>query len=313
MVRVRVYEIFLASHRLLASFGLVGIFIHAYLANGEKGFHNWIYAALAAIGFDYIMHALRIAINGVRRAKIVIIDEDYLRVDVSGPAAEGHAYVYFPALTWRMWENHPFSVAAPFNNCILSSDGPPENSETASPLEYSEKANAGDSINPLFNIGKEFLTIDTSSPTVSTPSSAFAKTVSIPTAGITFFIRQQGGLTSLLASRTQIPVLLESSYGSLSSLRTHPHLIATAGDVGIVTVLPLLRVHPRRSKLYWGLRTQSLLHALADDLEGVDREVFVGQRMDVRTVLRYSSASFECLRKKSLTWLTSIVSHLQGR
>jgi NAD(P)H-flavin reductase len=62
-------------------------------------------------------------------------------------------------------------------------------------------------------------------------------------------------------------------------------MIAIAGGVGIVTVLPLLRIHPGRSKLYWGLRTQGLLGALIDDLKGVDKEVFVGQRMDVRTVL----------------------------
>jgi NAD(P)H-flavin reductase len=129
------------------------------------------------------------------------------------------------------------------------------------------------------------LTIDTSLPMTTTPTSILARQISIPTAGITFFIRQRGGLTKLLASGAQIPVFVESSYGSLSPLRTHPSMIAIAGGVGIVTVLPLLRIHPGQSKLYWGLRTQGLLDALTDDLEGVDKEVFVGQRMDVRTVL----------------------------
>lgn len=52
-----------------------------------------------------------------------------------------------------------------------------------------------------------------------------------------------------------------------------------------MTVLPLLKIHPGRSKLYWGLRTQGLLGALTDDLEAVEKEVFVGQRMDVRSIL----------------------------
>lgn len=127
--------------------------------------------------------------------------------------------------------------------------------------------------------------MDTPSPMTSAPPSTVTKEGTIPTVGITFFIRQREGLTGLLASRIKIPVLVESSYGSLHSLRTHPNLVAIAGGVGIVTVLPLLRIHPGRSKLYWGLRTQGLLGALTDDLEAVEKEVFVGQRMDVRSIL----------------------------
>lgn len=119
----------------------------------------------------------------------------------------------------------------------------------------------------------------------STPPSTLTNQAGIPVAGITFFVRRRDGLTGLLASRAKIPVLVESSYGSLHSLRTHPNMIAIAGGVGIVTVLPLLRTHPGRSKLYWGLRTSGLLDALTNDLEGVDKDVFIGHRMDVRTIL----------------------------
>ena len=104
-LRVRLYEIFLNIHRLLALLVMIGIFIHIYIQSADTGLHNWVYAALAAFGFDYLMRILRIARNGVRRAKITVVDDDYLRVDISGIAAEGHAYVYFPTLTGRFWEN----------------------------------------------------------------------------------------------------------------------------------------------------------------------------------------------------------------
>lgn len=132
--------------------------------------------------------------------------------------------------------------------------------------------------------------MDTPSPLSSTPPSAVKQGSGIPTAGLTFFIRRRDGLTARLASRTKVPVLVESSYGSLHSLRAHPNLIAIAGGVGVVTVLPLLKVHPGRSKLYWGLRTPGLSDELNDDLVGVDKEVFVGQRMDVQAILEQELA-----------------------
>ena len=45
-----------------------------------------------------------------RRAYVAVVDGDYLKVEVPGLAAAGHAYLYFPTLTWCFWESHPFSV-----------------------------------------------------------------------------------------------------------------------------------------------------------------------------------------------------------
>ncbi|KAE9978934.1 hypothetical protein EG327_007195 [Venturia inaequalis] len=280
-IRVRAYEIFLASHRILSFLALAAVFVHIYVESSDTGLHNWVYAALAALALEYLMRALRLFRNGIKEATITVVDEDYLRVDVPGVTAEGHAYIYFPTLTWRFWDNHPFSVAASFHD---AEDVPV--SRTVLPLQEvkrSETTREGPKL-PL-SISKEVSTGHTPSPMTSTPPSTVGQNHGIPTAGLTFFIRRREGLTVRLASRTKVPVLIESSYGSLHSLRTHPNLIAIAGGVGIVTVLPLLRTHPGRSKLYWGLRTPGLLDALTNDLRGIDKEVFIGQRMDVRAVL----------------------------
>lgn len=104
-IRARAYELFLTFHRLLAFLAMAAVFVHIYIESRDTGLHNWIYVVLAALAFDYLMRGLRLMRNGVRQATITIIDDDYLRVDIPGLAAEGHAYIYFPTLTWRFWEN----------------------------------------------------------------------------------------------------------------------------------------------------------------------------------------------------------------
>lgn len=102
---------------------------------------------------------------------------------------------------------------------------------------------------------------------------------------MTFLLRGRGGLTSVLRRFSRIPVLVESSYGQHQDLSEYPTLICVVGGVGITTVLPLLRAHPGRSKLLWGVRTNGLVDAMAQELADVDKEVFIGKRMNVRDEL----------------------------
>jgi predicted ferric reductase len=279
--RQKAYELFLASHRLLALLILIGVFLHTFLKNGSKGYHNWVISTFAALGFDYLMRFIRIARNGLLMAEITVIDEEYIRVDVKGPSAEGHAFIYFPTLTWRFWESHPFSVAAsvhdylPFHAHKISnsSSGSITPDETSDPEKGTLAQTSGKEIN-----------ISSSSPPEAKSDSSTTLPAR-PSAGVTFFIRRQSGLTSLLGSRLRLPVLMESSYGSLSDVSRSPNLITIAGGVGIVTVLPILRTHPGRTKLYWSIRTSGLLDALSEDIKGVDREVSVGSRMNVEEIL----------------------------
>ncbi|QDS68683.1 hypothetical protein FKW77_002280 [Venturia effusa] len=276
-VRQKAYELFLACHRVLALLAMIGAFLHTFLVNAKNGFHNWVIAAFAALGFDYLMRVIRIMRNGLCMAEITVIDDDYMRVDVKGPTAEGHAYVYFPTLLWQFWQSHPFSVAAsvhgylPFEAHNFDDSGPNTPHDTSDP----EKGGVN-----LESSGKR---TDVSNPPVLSSNPASLPTR--PSAGITFFIRRKKGLTSLLSERTRIPILVESSYGSHSDVSRYPNLIAISGGVGIVTVLPLLRTHPGRTKLYWSLRTPGLLDALASDIKGTDKEVLVGARMDVQKIL----------------------------
>ena len=105
-IRQRIYEVFLASHVILAIFALTGSLLHIwYRFTWQWGYETWIYIAFAVWGFDRLFaRPLRIARNGIKRALVTVVDDDYLRVDIPGLEASGQVYLYFPTLSWRVWE-----------------------------------------------------------------------------------------------------------------------------------------------------------------------------------------------------------------
>ncbi|RSL58226.1 hypothetical protein CEP54_007886 [Fusarium duplospermum] len=113
-LRQKFYEAFLASHIVLALLSMIGCMLHIfYRYEWQWGYQTWIWITFAFWIFDrFLARPLRVVQNGVKRAIITVIDEDYLQLTIPRVEAEGHVYLYFPTLTWRFWENHPFSVAA---------------------------------------------------------------------------------------------------------------------------------------------------------------------------------------------------------
>lgn len=304
-LRQKLYEFFHAAHIVLAILTIVGCWYHIiYRYVHQWGYENWVLVAIAVWAFEWVLRAARVARNGVKRAYVTRVDEDYLRIDVPGVECRGHAYFYFPSLSWRVWESHPFSIAG--------SIAPPAGgvvSDLPTPSPENEK-DAG-----------------LASKTIVAPSSSsdLAEVNMAPngSTGITIFVRIHKGITSHLASRAGsaagIPVLIESSYGQESKLypdgghaspsADYPNLVVIAGGVGITTLLPIISeaqslYKPLGStKLYWGVREQakglvrSVQHMLADDNSttaeigqharwgDVDVQISVGDRFDLRSVI----------------------------
>lgn len=281
-LRQKAYELFLAWHRLLAFFVLIGGYWHVVLCFGHQwGYETWLLIAFGVWSFDHLARVLRIARNGIRTATITIIDEDYIRLDISGVDASGQAYLYFPTLTWRVWENHPFSVAS---SLISDNDTPDEQSPRSSEVHDAEKLPSHD-IKPIPT---------SSSTTTSSDSPSPQQTEQAYRLGLTFFIRTHKGTTSLLRNRKTLPVLIESSYGHslLQSTPTasYPNLVCIAGGVGITAILPYLASHIGNKKLYWGVRKGTLVDALQDLLvepayAGVEVDVKKGERLDLAGIL----------------------------
>ncbi|KAK2026910.1 ferric reductase-like protein transmembrane component 4 [Colletotrichum zoysiae] len=280
-VRKKVYELFLAWHVAISILIIAGCYWHIVFAFGHKwGYEVWIFVCMAMWAFDRVARVARLARHGVKRASVVVIDGEYCRVTIPEVHASGVAYVYFPTLTWRVWENHPFSVAS----AILPSASQRDRA-TESSADEGQVNGRGE--------GQDDVEKRTETVT-SLPGGCYSVSHSSrepPHLGITFYIRMQSGITSLLRYRDSVPVLLEVGYPSHSPLSESSHnsptLVVLAGGVGITAVLPHVRSHPGHVKLYWGCRSRALVEDVenAGVLNGIENELFIGKRMAVREVL----------------------------
>ncbi|KAI8937647.1 hypothetical protein NX059_005352 [Plenodomus lindquistii] len=274
-IRKKVYELFLAWHVAISILVVAGCYWHIVFAFQHFwGYETWIIVCMAVWAFDRVARLFRLAANGIKTAEVTVIDDEYVSVTVPHVSASGHAYLYFPTLTWRVWENHPFSVAS----TMLPLEAPRESPQSSLVGGDIEKQPATSSL-PVHGSSDSYTQ-------ASEPSNALRGPVQN---GITFYVRTHTGITSMLRNKTSLPILIEAGYSSHSpsSLHTSPTLIALAGGVGITAVLPHLRTHPGRVKLYWGCRTQALVDSVGNTsaLSGVDQEVFVGRRVAIREIL----------------------------
>ena len=296
-IRRKAYEFFLGWHIIWVLIAMIGTFLHIYMRyHWQWGYEIWVAAAFAVLGFDWFLaRPLRVAASGLRRrAYVSILDDDYLRVDVPGVEATGHAYLYFPTLSWRFWENHPFSVV-PASGLPASHHSGGSCSPRTPPSDDPE-------------VGSTEKSSATAAAATTTRSVNAAANES---PGISFFIRRRGGLTRQLARHAGpagVWVLVEASYGpeATSVVRSpdarpspqSPNVLLLAGGVGITALLPLLDrpllAPSGTSKLYWSVRSLPLVRAV----EGIvgtaggssrwgDTEVSlsVGKRFNVRDVL----------------------------
>jgi predicted ferric reductase len=87
--------------------------------------------------------------------------------------------------------------------------------------------------------------------------------------------------------RAKLPVMIEGNYGAHIDVNQYPTLIAIVGGVGITAVLPLLRAHTGRTKLYWGARSSALIKDLALPLAGIDKDIFIEERMSIPLVIEH--------------------------
>jgi predicted ferric reductase len=267
-IRQRWYEAFLIGHIVFSIITIVGCWYHVWtLYENLWGFEIWVYVCIAAWVADRTFRVLRIAKIGRKQATITAIDEDYLQIDVPDVALEGHAFLYFPSLSWKVWENHPFSIARSIYVAPQHAD------DSSSQIPVSES-----------DISQDFEKY----PVAKTKIVRDAEGTALKQ--LTFIIRAAKGTTAKLAARADqtIPVYIEGGYHKDHGSDLHPHVVAIAGGTGITAVLPILRKHPGRAKLYWGVRNERLVnHVRASGLlDGIEvAEVSVGARLDIVSIL----------------------------
>lgn len=283
--RQAMYEVFLVLHQILAALVLIAGFLHIwYLFEWDWGYEIWIYVAGGIWFLDRTLRLVRVVSNGVQSATLTMADEgsDLLLIEVDGVVAHGHAYLYFPTLSWRFWECHPFSVLSSFSGQVTESSSPllqDSQGEKSSGEDIAMKTAGTSAV-----IVPESLTPDRARPC------------------LTILARPQRGTTKTLLEHTRasggklcLPVLIESSYHSNPSTRSLSRcstFIGIAGGVGITAVLPLsLEFSGARVRIFWGAKHDDITRMIQPQLaqaaaSGVEMHVTLSSRIDVAEILR---------------------------
>ncbi|KAF5011799.1 hypothetical protein FDECE_2089 [Fusarium decemcellulare] len=279
IVRQKAYEVFLATHQVMALLFLIGYYYHIwYRYEYNWGYEIWMFVASGIWALERLVRLVRMAGRSLRTADVSTIDGsdgDYLKIVIDDVSVHGVAYLCFPTLGWRFWESHPFSVA--------------------SSLSFQDTEASSGSKSHDIDHGQEKSVNMTGKGADVTVTAKMG-----PVCRATFYVRTRSGMTSKLAAKVassggaiRLPVLIEGSYHSspLQKLSHCTDLVCFAGGVGITTMLPLVQENGARStRVYWGLRNESLQRELNDQISGLPRAVIiitsVGKRMDIAEILQ---------------------------
>lgn len=266
------YETFLVLHIFLAVFTIAGCWYHVYYWKGFTGIYElWLYMVCAVWFFDRLLRVMRVAKNGIRRATITQLSPDMVRVDIKGlrwtPEPGYHAYVHFPTVRFLgPWENHPFSIIqtaqlrSQKHELINSSSSHENPSRNSHDIEEGSK-----------------------SPLTVTPVQP------IGTDSITIYVKKHTGITRLLQTHADLPVLLDGPYRGNSSdaVLKCDRLLLVGGGIGITGLLPWAQAHVN-VKLAWSARqvAEPLVADLAVCLDNIaDKQVLIGERLDIDALL----------------------------
>lgn len=304
-IRRIMYEVFLILHICLSVTALIGSWYHIwYLYTGTGGFEIWLIIAIIFWGYERLLRIVRVSKHGIKRAYLTRIDDKYLRVDIPDVNARGHCYVYFPTVSWRIWENHPFSV-------VTYSGDPPRGSDQSSSASSQVQFETPDVVSNAEALASKEAGVATSASQSTTTDKYHSRP------GITLSVQTQRGFTAKLAMKADsgvpVPVLIECSYGH--DHRTHftptaeyPNTLVIAG-VGIAGVLSALQSSLSlfakpvgTTKLYWGIKQRGLVDTVKSMIVGEDSSkdegngqpsnwghitthITVGSRMDIKQVI----------------------------
>ncbi|KAM7198496.1 Ferric reductase like transmembrane component domain containing protein [Rhypophila sp. PSN 637] len=248
-IRARVYELFLATHVVLVVFGLVATWYHLVPHfEYQFGYQVWLYIAFAFWGWDHFVRIVRIGVynhllGGEGRTKATVeavpgTDGRIMEITVYPRASRGfgrpgqHSFLSFPGLFWktkgRVWENHPFSIAA--------WEGMPGQLNRG----------RGDLQQHKGLSDKEIETAHTAAAVTTTPRHPGEK----ERPAIKFLVRAHGGITSLLrqqvlaspsGKRLETAIFTEGPYAghraTVYALYNADTIVCFAGGIGITHIL----------------------------------------------------------------------------
>ncbi|EGX96137.1 ferric-chelate reductase [Cordyceps militaris CM01] len=268
-IRQMAYELFKIAHIAMGIVFLANYWDHIKEKFGGD-YRVWTWVCVGIWASDYFFRIVRIiwlnfnAFIGKDRHAIASYSEDtgMIRLQVHASGTHSHqspgTYYHLHFGGWRIWENHPFSLAG----------SSAEEVREAAPVETAdaEKKNVVVRTQPQ---GKELL-----------GGQSYK----------TFLIRPRNGFTRRLrdsiikqdqAGLSRLRVVLEGPYGTGANMSSFNEMLFIAGGSGITAILPYIRrlfedaaqdaPCPPRVRLVWAVRRAGFARdVLANDLRLVE-------------------------------------------
>ncbi|TGJ83904.1 hypothetical protein E0Z10_g4848 [Xylaria hypoxylon] len=256
-LRITLYELFLTVHIILIILALIACWYHLVPHFGFKyGYQVWLYICFAFWSADRLARLARIVYyNCLGDAKAVveaIPGCNILQVTVFPRVTRGigpgqHTFLYFPGLG-RLWESHPFSIAAWETH--------------QAPLRFPSSPLSVSKDNDLYSSAKELGTVSpvTGSnyqvKSTNTPPQELVPSESQKYNGVSFrlLIRAHSGMTATLqrhlsspstSSRVEISVYTEGYYAghhaTFQPLFTADTVLCLVGGLGITHALSFVQ------------------------------------------------------------------------
>jgi predicted ferric reductase len=272
IVRRKAYNLFFASHVVLSVFVVVGCWYHVVLWNTYTfGYETWLYMTIAVWFFDRLVQFIRICAAGPKRAHVSTVSSNVLRVDIPelrwGAVPGQRIHVYFPTLSWwRAHECHPFSVVP----TMLFAKPVGSSHNSLSGIDHSKTV-------VVDNLVEE----NGSRPPTDEAWSG---------AGVTLFIRESRGFTSLITDCNQLLTLVDGPYpgAATRSVLNCDRVLLIGGGIGITGLLAWLQ-HHRNTKLFYSAKDsdQNFVDSLSPALEfAQEKEIVVGRRLVIPDLLQ---------------------------
>lgn len=286
--RKRAYELFLVAHIILVILAIAGCWYHVDIRfNKNWGYEVWLYLAMAFWGFERLSRVFIVLRRNMTGSTTQAVAEllpggKFIKLIVEpGKAwdvkAGQHCFLYLPS-TGRIWESHPFTIAA-WNDGVSMVN----NESSASSLSHEQDEKA------LHNPAVTVSPID-SAPTIRKPT-------------LTFILRAQSGITrtlsrNLIHSHRQLLALnIEGPYGHSPNLTNANTIVLIGGGIGITLLTAHIQAFvtsrrhsvveastsifkPQRLVLAWNHREVELRNAV-DSLLPKDAEKY-GVELDIR-------------------------------
>ncbi|KAF2816982.1 uncharacterized protein BDZ99DRAFT_470052 [Mytilinidion resinicola] len=254
-LRKKFYEVFLLIHIAFSIVVLVALFYHTTIFDGE--YNPYLWPPVAIWAFDRFLRVVRLVACNIslrfggkklQHTKTIATyskETNAIRLEIVPgsaflkPNPGAHYFVYQP-LSWKGYENHPFTMGA-WTSASENDASAPTHSTSSNKIESEIVVSTS-----AVSSGSASASSNQDHPTTLTPGDI----------SLIFWIRPFNGWTRRMRNEclkatdgvvTRSNILIEGPYGERAPMHNYETVLLIAGGTGIAAAVPYIQDHIRRS------------------------------------------------------------------